>query len=359
MLVKLVSNYHWNEGGGLSEAQQNFLTREFSQYTNLLTSEEKNQGLGLILAQQLAQAHGGDISIISQSNYGSEFTLLLPLKPDNFKSQTEILDEHINCSDTKLNHTLVLIVETASKRIIDLSDKLKILGYHCAIARNTTEALYKARCLKPYKILLNSSFLETSEPNNIVATLKTDPTTCNIPLLIINSTFSRQNSFNNLVDEILSFPISKATLTQFFTPIVSRQSILAQNLTVLRLSLQEEISQQKENLALDFVFENPSFSLSHHIIEADSLEQAHLLAGIWDIDAIIWDGVTLKSPETYLESFAESDILASIPVITLDAKTTAAANKIANLVVFPCLLPAKERSIQQLTQVIQIAAGFG
>jgi signal transduction histidine kinase len=346
----------WNEGGGFSEAQQNIVTTEFSQYTNLLTSQAKNQGLGLILAQQLAQAHGGDLSFISQSNYGSEFTVLLPLQPNRENLADITLQQN---SEQKHDNSLIVIVETASRRIIDLSEKLKTLGYHCAIARNESEAIYKARCLKPWKILLNSSFLESST-NNLVKIFKSTPQTNNIPLLLLQDTASRHNSddLNHLVDGILSFPLSRANLIKFFPHIVPCQSLLTQNLTVLRLSFKEEINQVKENLALDFVFENPSFSLCHHIIEADSLEQANLLAEIWNIDVIIWDGITLESPEKYLQSFARLDVLASIPIITLDARTTAAANQIANLAVFPCLLPVNERSIQQLTQVIQIAAGF-
>jgi signal transduction histidine kinase/CheY-like chemotaxis protein len=364
----------WNEGGGFSEAQQNILTTESSQYANLLTSQAKNQELGLILAQQLAQAHGGDISFISQSNYGSEFTLLLPLQPNRENLAVDPFTLQPNFQP-KPDNSLILIVETASKRIIDLSEKLKTLGYHCAIARNESEALYKARCLKPWKILLNSSFVESST-NNLVKMYKSDPQTDRIPLFLIRETTSPCNFegyLHHLVAEILNFPLSRATLTKFFPPIVPcegsssgktprvyepRQSLLTQNLTVLRLSLKGEINQVQENLALDFVFENPSFSLCHHIIEADNLEQANLLAEIWNIDVIIWDGITLESPEKYLQSLARLDVLASIPMITLDARTTAAANQISNLVVFPCLLPANERSIQQLTQVIQIAAGF-
>lgn len=353
----------WNEGGGFSEKQQNILTQEFSQYSNCLSSQEKNQALGLILAQQLAQAHGGDISFISQNNYGSEFTLLLPLQPsqEELASNAEsiIANSTLNSDwqkNSNNNNSLVLIIETTSKRITDLSEKLKTLGYNCAIARNNIEALYKARCLKPWKILLNASLLETSA-NNLMQILKSDSQTFEIPLFLMRDT-SSDNDWESLADEVLSYPVSRATLTQYFPPIVPRQSVLTQNLTVLRLSLKEETNQTKENLALDFVFDNPSFSLTHHIIEADSLEQAHLLAEIWNIDVIIWDGVTLKSPKAYLESFAHLNVLASIPIITLDAQTTAAANQFDNLTVFPCLLPANERSIQQLTQVIQIAAGF-
>ena len=93
----------------------------------------------------------------------------------------------------------------------------------------------------------------------------------------------------------------------------------------------------------------------HRIIEADSIEQAHNLARIWQIDAIILNGYRIAQPTLYLRSLQEYEHLASLPLITLDAATTEAANQIEGLNVFPCLLPSQCRRIEDLIQVIQIA----
>jgi signal transduction histidine kinase len=93
----------------------------------------------------------------------------------------------------------------------------------------------------------------------------------------------------------------------------------------------------------------------HRIIEADSLEQAHNLARIWQLDAIILNGHQIVEPSLYLRSLQESLHLATLPLITLDARTTEAANQIEGLNVYPCLLPAQQRNIADLIQVIQIA----
>jgi len=95
----------------------------------------------------------------------------------------------------------------------------------------------------------------------------------------------------------------------------------------------------------------------HRIIEADSLEQAHTLARIWQLDVIVLDSYQIVNPDQYLRSLQESDYLAALPLITLDTKTTEAANQIEGLNVYPCLLPAKHRRFEDLMQVIQIATG--
>ncbi len=97
------------------------------------------------------------------------------------------------------------------------------------------------------------------------------------------------------------------------------------------------------------------FSYRHRIIEADGLGQAHTLARIWQLDVIVLDGYQIADSDKYLRSLQKSAYLSSLPLITLDTKTTEAANQIEGLNVYPCLLPAQSRSIKDLMQVIQIA----
>ena len=93
----------------------------------------------------------------------------------------------------------------------------------------------------------------------------------------------------------------------------------------------------------------------HRIIEADSLEQAHNLARIWRLDAIVLNGYQIALPDFYLRSLQSYEHLANLPLITLDARTTEAANQIEGLDIYPCLLPVQQSNIDDLIQVIKIA----
>ena len=101
--------------------------------------------------------------------------------------------------------------------------------------------------------------------------------------------------------------------------------------------------------------DNKLHGSQHRIIEADSLEQAHTLARIWELDVIILNGDRIIEPIAYLRSLQESEYLAALPLITLDAQTTEAANQLEGLNVYPYLLPAEHRNVEDLMQVIQIA----
>ena len=154
---------------------------------------------------------------------------------------------------------------------------------------------------------------------------------------------------------------------------ISNQTVPARykpqkNLTILCLYPELEVINPNagNNHGLDFKLKkwaeqdwsnnNPEqLAFRHRIIEADGLEQAHTLARIWQLDVIVLDGYQIVDAPKYLRSLQESEYLSSLPLITLDTKTTEAANQIEGLNVYPCLLPAQCRSIKDLMQVIQIA----
>ena len=353
----------WDTGRGISEAFQPSLLEEMFEPDNFLTSPEKTTSLGLILAQQLAQSHGGDISFKSQIDRGSEFTLLLPTNPLQRKDQEGFsLEEEFSVDKNYHNQSnLVLIVETSTVRIQDFTENLKKLGYHTAIARNQNEALYKARHLQPSKIILNNELIKLTD-RDILLKLKSDPQTSNIPLILICKNRPSLDYLYFQTDYLLLSPnseINPEALVKYFPPLTNHNSSQyhcpGKKLTMLRLCL----SNGKPNLIgseIDFLFDDPSVNLCHHIIEADSIEQANMLARIWKIDTIIWDSNNLALPLDYLRSLETFPNLAQIPIVTLDEKTTAAANQLDNLSVFPCLVPINEQNITELMQVIQSAA---
>jgi two-component system sensor histidine kinase BaeS len=69
-----------DNGPGIAEAEQE---RIFQLFYRSPTQQRRHQGMGigLALARQLAEAHGGTLTVESDEGYGATFTLRLPLLP--------------------------------------------------------------------------------------------------------------------------------------------------------------------------------------------------------------------------------------------------------------------------------------
>ncbi|MBE9168917.1 hypothetical protein IQ238_15825 [Pleurocapsales cyanobacterium LEGE 06147] len=369
--TKWIAIIVWDTGRSSSEVSQPLVLEQF--FRSETSPVEWDKGLGLVLAQQLARAHGGDISFISRVDRGSEFTLLLPFCAENSSQNLQsearvVLNNNKRICDRQSN-SLVLVVEAVSHRINDLASQLEELGYHPIIARTGIEALYKARQLKPSKILLNSSFSLLSG-DDILTLLKSDPRTANIPVWLTAEDKQNQEQKTGQINGLLSLPIDKQVLARVLSPIKEQSLSEKKSLMILRLYPGADAVRQHpqsgipnnptmtDNSNGDFGLNDRLYRLHHRVIEADSLEQGEILARIWQLDVILLDGSLLSQPLQYLYSLRKCKSLAALPLVTLDAKTTEAANQVDGLSVFPCLVPADQRNLADLVQVIQIAAGI-
>ncbi|HPQ82408.1 MAG TPA: CHASE domain-containing protein [Candidatus Saccharimonas sp.] len=70
-----------DSGVGLHKDDIERIFHKFTRVDNPLSRESGGSGLGLFLARQLARAHGGDITVESEPEKGSIFTLRLPKTP--------------------------------------------------------------------------------------------------------------------------------------------------------------------------------------------------------------------------------------------------------------------------------------
>jgi hypothetical protein len=127
------------------------------------------------------------------------------------------------------------------------------------------------------------------------------------------------------------------------------------SLSILRLHPQ--LNSALMNSSADLALVTQLSRFNHRLVEADDLEQADLVARIWNVDVVVLDGKLLEEPKTYLRSLRQCSGLAALPLVILDAKTMAVANQMGDPSVFPCLIPENEQSFSKLLQVIQIAVG--
>ncbi len=153
----------WDEGIGIAEDELSSLFQPFQQLENPLSKQYEGTGLGLALTQKLTRLHGGDITVKSRPNEGSEFTLHLPI---NCRAATP-RDEHHAVQDATLSESLVptpptpsttrpiLVVEDNPINALLLQHMLTHWGYqvhHCA---NGQDALTWLQESNPALVLMD------------------------------------------------------------------------------------------------------------------------------------------------------------------------------------------------------------
>lgn len=336
----------WDTGVGIPPEIQPLIFQKMQPLQRDLSGPKAN-GLGLLLTQRLARNHGGDISFTSQVGRGSQFTLFIPANPHRDRHQ-------------KKSNRLVLIVESVDRHIASLTEKLLQLGYYFAIARSGTEALLKAEILQPAIILLDPALPQLSGWE-VLTLLKSNPNTKNIPTLVTAESNQKQRALQNGAIGFLSLPVQLELLKESLDRFQEERLVRKDSLKILHLCERTKNQtlagiDRKENFAL--TLNKYATSHNHRILEADSLEQADIIARVWKLDVLLLDRKELSEPLPYLRSLCQYESLASLPLVTLNSRTTKAANKIGNLSVFPCLIPIKEQNLDKLFQVIEIAASM-
>jgi signal transduction histidine kinase len=66
-------------GAGIPKDEQTRIFEPFRQVNNSITRENRGSGLGLAITRQLVELMGGTISVESEVNQGSTFTVKLPI----------------------------------------------------------------------------------------------------------------------------------------------------------------------------------------------------------------------------------------------------------------------------------------
>ncbi|MEB3295284.1 MAG: hybrid sensor histidine kinase/response regulator [Synechococcales bacterium] len=355
----------WDTGIGIPADKQHLIFQKFQQLENPMTRQFEGTGLGLVLTQRLARLHGGDVTFISRENQGSQFTLLLPPEPATLprRGEEERPQTASRPETPRGGNRMVLVVETSVRNLEDVVDQLTDLDYRAIVARSGTEALEKARKLQPCAILL-TPFLPLLSGWDVLTLLKSDAQTGEIPVIVTATQSEQAQAHRHGADGFLGLPISHRALAQTLdrltqpVPRVIRsidpETSSARVLLCLHVQDAGSTVQGSDGVSFESLADpqstdpqstdpQPCWELSswlhgqnYRMIESDDLEQAELLARVWQPQVVLLQGY-LRDPLPYLKALSRQTYLASLPLITFDVGMTQAANQIPGLAVFPYL----------------------
>lgn len=341
----------WDTGIGIPESSQHLIFQKFQQLEDPMTRQFSGTGLGLVLTQRLAHAHGGDVSFVSEAGKGSQFTLLLPPAPPPkpFYPQS-----HAKAMAGKL----VLVVEAVPRYLSHITQQLRELGYRVAIARSGTEALLKARTFQPSTIFINP-VLPLLSGWDVLTLLKSHPSSGNLPIIVTGTRGEKQQAMNNGADAFLTLPLERESLEDALAACAAPRSLYRQSLTVLRLHYSGVNALPKGDLVTEILSQPPktgSHQMNYRILEADDPQQAELLQRIWHPDVLLLTGDNI--PRSFMQELSEQEALCSLPIVCIDPETARLAYKVGKLSVYPCLNLDRGEYKNPLWSVLKFAAGI-
>ncbi len=136
-------------GIGIAPENMDKLFQSFVQIDSSLSRQYAGTGLGLALVKRIVEMHGGTVSVQSQVNRGSCFTICLPLEPTTAIALIPsaplvypIVADPTPAEDRRVKpQTSILLVEDNEGNIETMTTYLHSRGYQIVVAENGRQAI--------------------------------------------------------------------------------------------------------------------------------------------------------------------------------------------------------------------------
>lgn len=184
-------------GIGVAEKDLLHIFDEFRQADGSTSRKFGGTGLGLAIARKYANLLGGTISVKSNLNEGSTFTLILPVsylaENTRFEEQEIFhLKPVINPVSVKQDSAFavktVLLVEDSEPAIIQLKDILEHEGFRLLIAHNGEEALEIIAKTIPDAIILDL-MMPGMDGFEVLRIIRNAEPTAHLPVLVLTAKY--------------------------------------------------------------------------------------------------------------------------------------------------------------------------
>ncbi|MFQ6112832.1 MAG: response regulator, partial [bacterium] len=223
-------------GIGIPKDRISDIFKEFQQIDSSDARAYGGTGLGLAITRKVIEILGGSVLVESQLGKGSTFTLLIPIREKSEVAKDEILDldkkvtdrfkEKIEIDITDDRDNLdarkksVLVIDDEKEVIYIMRQYLHGRNYQILFPRNSEDVLELARRYKPFAITLDI-MMPKMNGWEILESLKKDPNTKHIPVIIASILTEKDRAFQMGAAEYLVKPFEPEKLLDFLANLES------------------------------------------------------------------------------------------------------------------------------------------
>ena len=197
-----VQVYVRDTGVGIAEADQARIFEAFQRGDRRVSVE--GTGLGLTLSKRFVELHGGRIWVASTLGEGSTFGFALPLQRAAERVPAPLVSE-----EPAVGTVLVIEDDRRSAELLELY--LDGSGLRVVLARDGAAGLELARTLRPRAVILDI-LLPRLDGWDLLARLKEDPATADIPVVIVTMLDERGKGLALGAVEYLIKPVSREAM---------------------------------------------------------------------------------------------------------------------------------------------------
>lgn len=217
-------------GIGMAEEQMANLFQPFTQADSSTSRRYGGTGLGLAITKRFCEMMGGNITVESEPDQGSTFTVRLPAMVDkNIVSATAPANQPgqleaeivLQEAESTPSASAVDISETASSLVLVIDDDPSIHemmerfltkeGFQVVTALSGQEGLRLARELKPDAITLDI-LMPDVDGWTVLTALKADPDLTDIPVIILTITDNKHKGYVFGAVDCMTKPIDRDRL---------------------------------------------------------------------------------------------------------------------------------------------------
>jgi signal transduction histidine kinase/DNA-binding response OmpR family regulator len=208
-------------GIGIAPEDQDMIFEEFTQVQGPHQRRVKGTGLGLPLCKRLATLLGGRIELQSERGLGSTFSVTLPLRYREAAAPDEVMAT-VKAGAAGLR---VLVVEDDERELLVYDKVLRDTRYQFAPARNLRQAREALATARPAAIVLDL-VLRGEQGWHWLGELKADPSTRDIPIVIVSAVEDQRKAFALGADAYLVKPFEPQALLTHLDAFTGRRILV-------------------------------------------------------------------------------------------------------------------------------------